>query len=121
MRNLFLMVFALSGFFGQILGSEKSKRLYHLQENYNEKISSPFDLLCIKETRFYAKVTVAYNLLCYSDKNYINFLNQNYGIKCSDNEPFIRIQYLGMHKDQQNLKEKFIDLITLVPLRYFLV
>lgn len=116
----FLNILLLMSFVAPVFGSEKDEKVCFLQ-NYNEEVVYPIDLLCLKETHFYAKPTLMYSLLCYSDKKYIDFLNQTYGMVCETNEPFIRVKYSATHKDHQSLKEKFIDPINKIPFKYFLV
>jgi hypothetical protein len=65
------------------------------------------------------------NPLCYAGKKHIDLLRQNYGMECQTNEPCVRIFYPNYHpsyhKDTQSLKKQFIDPLTAIPLRYFIV
>ena len=73
------------------------------------------------EKCFYADVPPIYHLLCYSDSSNINFLKDKFDIHCDDSEPFIRIQYLQTHPHQEVFKTLYIDPITSIPLKCFLV
>ena len=122
MVYLFMAMFFLCGFVTPIFGSESNEIPSYQLRVGGEGVKIPLDLLCHNEIRFYASVHPLYYLLCYSDKKYIDSLKQNYGVECNYNEPLIRMRGTSQGSQKlQNLKEQFIDPLTLVPARCFIV
>ncbi len=92
MKNLLVFLF-MSGFVGQVFGSEKSEEIIVFKAALTEFWNNP---------------------LRYCEKEYVDFLNNNYGIECAYNEPFIGVSY------QQNSQNELIQRITFIPFKCFI-